>query len=248
MRLVCWIAAFMIVISAAACNSQSSTYMESPTWKSEPPPIAIWEPDRLVARTEEATISIHHVVMHPGYLTLFYSAELQTVDFDGRIMIQPKATLRANSPDDEQGPTLIKPLYSDADISLGALSFGSFESFDTNSLSFTLVVSELSVERFSDGTRTTIDGPWTIPLIRKIPDMERTSRFDSTHWDGRAKSDLGTVGLSPHTGPRYGESTLFGRVSLRAFHFLDRRLHFMVKPDGDVVEISRERFDELYSE
>ncbi len=215
--------------------------------RSYPPPL--WQPDHLVARTEEAAIAIHHIVMSRDRVTFIYSVELAQVDSDQTVMVLPNATLQAGGPDYAQAPTLAKVLYSGADVSLGAVSFGSFGLFDTGSLFFTLVVSELTVDRLSDGTKRTIDGPWIIPVIKRNSVTIRTSGFPRTSWDGRAHSDRRDVELRRDPG-RYYTDTPIGRVATRGFFFLDRPVYFMVKPDGAVIEISEERyenFDEFLS-
>ena len=220
-------------LSAAADTSRDT----------EPPP-PLWQLDQLVARTGEAAIAVHHTVMSPKNLTLFYSVELRDVDSHERVMIAPTATIVAAGEDPAQVPTLAKVLYSGVDVSLGALSFGSFELFDTDSLHFTLVVSELTLTRFSDGAKETLNGPWTIPVIRRNSVTTRTSGFPDESWDGRIHSDHNLVGLSLHPGGYHGDSTI-GRVATRAFYFLDRTVYFMVRPDGEVVEISEEWYENV---
>ena len=182
--------------------------------------------------------------MSPKHLTLLYSVELHDVESHERVKVLPNATLQAGDAAHAQSPTLAKVLYSGVDVSLGALSFGSFESFGTDSLYFTLDVSELVVHRFADGTRTTLEGSWTIPVIRRTSPTVRTSGFPEISWDGRTHSDRRRIGLSTHTGGYHGDSEI-GRVDTRAFYFLDRTVYFMVRPDGDVVEISEDWYEDV---
>ena len=240
----------LVILALGSCGQPdeqpqaAATEPPTATTKHTRPPPPLWQPDHLVARTEEASVVIHYIVMSPKHVTLFYSVELHEVESHERVKVLPSATLHAGDADRAQAPTLAKVLYSGVDVSLGALSFGSFESFSTDSLHFTVDVSELVVHRFADGTRTTIEGPWTIPIIRRTSPTVRTSGFPKNSWDGRAHSDGREIGLSTHAGGYHGDSAI-GRVDTRAFYFLDRTVYFMVRPDGDVVEISEEWYENI---
>ena len=255
-RLACLSGVLLPILIVASCSSpngqdsqpstqqpQISTPTLSPTHNPGPAP-PLWQPDQFVSRTEKATIAIHHIAMSGENITLFYSIELTNVDSHERVMVLPTAMLQVGGPDDAQAPALAKVLYSGVNVSLGALSFGSLEPFDTYSLFLTLVISELTVERFSDGTKMIIDGHWEIPLIRRNSVTVRTSRFPRQSWDGRAHSDRRQIWLSTHPGGYHGHSAI-GWVATRAFYFLDRIVYFMVKPDGDVIEISEEWYENI---
>ena len=54
------------------------------------------------------------------------------MDSHERVKVLPNDTLQAADADRAQAPTLAKVLYSGVGVSLGTLSFGSFESFDAD--------------------------------------------------------------------------------------------------------------------
>ena len=235
----------LLAVAAGCSDSKAPTDTPPPpTAERRRPPPPLWQPDRLVARTEEASIAIHHIVIARGNVTFFYSVELPQTDSQDNVTISPTATLQASGPDAVQTPTMAKALYSDTAVSFGALSFGSFGQFDTGSLFFTLAISDLTVERLSDGTKRTIDGPWTIPVIKRNSATVRTSGFPHDNWDGRAHSDRRSVELSLEPGRNHGDSPI-GRVVTRGFFFMGQPVYFMVEPDGSVTEISEERYEDF---
>ena len=91
-----------------------------------------------------------------------------------------------------------------------------------------------------------VEGPWTIPIIKR---HERdhavlASWFPLLHWNGRSHSDRKDVRVL-HNPSGYESETPIGWVVTSGFYFLDRPVFSLVKPDGNVVEISREWYEHI---
>ena len=220
-----------------------------PTVNPGPAVFPPWQPDHLVARTADASVAVHKVVISEGLITLLYSIELAHADPHRTILVSPSARLVGSGPEDALPPTVKKILYHGVDVSLGALSF---EGHSLDSAFYSLVIPELSVSRMSDGRETTIPGPWVISVIKEHESVHdtRQSWFPHQYWDGRAHSDRRDVRLRHNPVGYEGESSI-GWIVTSGFYFLHRPVYFMVRPDGNVVEISEEWYvniDQLLEE
>ena len=227
-------------------RNQVSTPEVLPTVNVGPEAVPIWQPDHFVDRTQDASIAIHKIVISSDVITLVYSIELAHADSGKTVMVSPTAILQGERPDHALMPTLARVLYSGVDVSLGALSFGPYSS---DSLYYRLVIPELSVVQMSDRSEMTVQGPWTIPVMKRHEDERAIlpSWFPHLYWDGRSHSDRNDVKVR-HNPVGYEGDSEIGWVVTSGFYFLDRPVYFMVKADGDVVEISEEWYvniDEL---
>ena len=131
----------LALLAGAACNSQEEPTDRIPTGApatetpstQEPtlPPTVNpgpavfppWQPDHLVARTADASVAVHKVVISEGLITLLYSIELAHADLHRTILVSPKAQLVGSRPKDALAPSVERILYHGVDASLGALSF-----------------------------------------------------------------------------------------------------------------------------
>ncbi len=243
----------LMLLASAACNSPEGpagrvpTTDPAPTTTSEPTPTQPptinpgpaayppWQPDHLVARTAEASVAVHKVVISEDLITLIYSVELAHADFSRTVLVSPEARLIGTRPEEVLAPIAGRILRYGYDVSLGALSF---QGISTDSAFYSLVIPELNASRVSDGREMTVPGPWTIPVIKeheKIHDAIQ-SWFPRQHWDGRLHSDRRGV-RSRNPGKGYEGDSSIGWIVTGGFYFLGRPLYLMVGPGGNVIEI-----------
>ena len=130
--------------------------------RSGPPPRA-WQLDGLVARSPELSLSVHQVVVSPDFMTVLYSAEL--VVAPGQVAdLLPTAKLISSADSGVAGLVMSKTLFRADGVSLGVLTFGLD---DMSGRYMTLLVDDLLLRSFSDGSMRRMVGPWQIPLVRK---------------------------------------------------------------------------------
>ena len=116
----------LALLAGAACNSQEEPTGRSPTGAPAtehrptqeptlPPTVNLgpavfppWQPDRLVARTADASVAVHKVVISEGLITLLYSIELAHADPYRTILVSPKAQLVGSGPNDVLAPSVEK--------------------------------------------------------------------------------------------------------------------------------------------
>ena len=203
--------------------------------RSGPPPRA-WQLDGLVARSPELSLSVHQVVVSPDFMTVLYSVELagppgQVAD------LLPTANLISSPDSGVAGLVMSKTLFRADGVALGALTFG-FD--DMSGRYITLLVDDLLVSSFSDRSMRRMVGPWQIPLVRKRSPGVVVSGFGYYNFAGRRFSDQGRVELVMEPRAHHGTST--GRVALGAYEVEGNAVFLLFQPDGNVIEITRERF------
>ena len=243
----------LMLLVLAACNSQEDpanlapTTYPAPSATAEPTPTVPptinpgpavyppWQPDHFVARTAEASVAVHKVVISEDLVTLIYSIELAHADLARTVLVSPEARLIGSRPEEVLAPSAGEILRHGYDASLGSLSF---QGISTDSAFYSLVIPELNVSRVSDGRETTVPGPWTIPVIKEHENIDdtRQSWFPRQHWDGRLHSDRRGVRSRNPRKVYEGESSI-GWIVTGGFYFLGRPLYLMVGRDGNVVEI-----------
>ena len=152
-----------------------------------PPPHA-WRTDALVARTHEASITVHQFTMSEKMFTLLYSVEL-TAESARTADVVPHAEL-ISYPTGQSGDAVAhKVLHRAPGVSLGGLSFELSGTPDYLSLQ----IDALTIEDFASRTQRMLVGPWQIPLLRKRSNDPQVSGFRFGSWTGRRYSDADRV-------------------------------------------------------
>ena len=203
--------------------------------RSGPPPRA-WQLDGLVARSPELSLSVHQVVVSPDFMTVMYSAEL--VVAPGQVAdLLPTAKLISSADSGVAGLVMSKTLFRADGVSLGVLTFGLD---DMSGRYMTLLVDDLLLRSFSDGSMRRMVGPWQIPLVRKRTLGVVVSGFGYYNFAGRPFSDKGSVELVMDPPAHY--ETPMGLVALGAYKVEGDAVFLLFQPDGNVIEITKERF------
>ena len=208
------------------------------------PTVPLWQPDIFVARTPDASISVHKVIISPENITLIYSVELSEEYSFWTDDESPVATMQGDSRGAALAPLLSKVLRRRDEVSLGALSFGPY---DADSVFYELVISEIRAFQASSGMQVTIQGPWTIPVLKQhdILAYIKPSEYPHLYFDGRSHSDRRDVEVYEYPGTYQGESPIGWITTGRIRIMGSSSVRFMVKPDGDVVEISRQQYSNM---
>ena len=201
------------------------------------PPRGAWHLDGLVARSPEISLSVHQVVVSPDFMTVLYSVELvvppgQVADF------LPTAKLISSADSGVAGLVMSKTFSRADGVSLGALTFGLD---DMSGRYVTLLVDDLLVKSFSDGSTRRMVGPWQIPLVTKRSPGLVVSGFGYRNFEGRRYSDKGSVELKIQPVAHI-ETPSMGRVALGAYEVDGNAVFLLFKPDGNVIEITEEWF------
>ena len=252
-----------VLLACTASDTESQTeHQETPGQllrvTERGPPMSVarqapqWVIDHYVDRINGASIAVHKVVVNDDIVTLLFSIELDHIIFDQSHFIVPNATLVSDA-DDTLKPLFYKILYDDIDVALSAITF---QLPSDVSRHYSLFVDDLTFTHYADGETENLFGPWHIPIIR-LNDYRVSGRIivENGHqfWEGRPTSDRGDVGVRIGGPQGYsqgfsGDSPI-GWIVTSAFDFLDRHVYFLVKPDGDVIEITESRYyhiDELF--
>ena len=164
-------------------------------------------------------------------MTVLYSAEL--VVPSGQVAdLLPTANLISSADSGVASLVMSKTLFRADGVSLGALTFGLD---DMSGRYMTLLVDDLLVRSFSDGSMRRMVGPWQIPLVRKRSPGVVVSGFGYYNFAGRPFSDKGSVELVMDPPAHY--ETPMGRVALGAYEVEGNTVFLLFQPDGSVIEI-----------
>lgn len=211
-----------------------------------------WVVDHYVDRINGASVAVHKIVVNDDIVTLLFSIELDHIIFEQSHFIVPNASLVSGT-DVALKPLSYKFLYDDVDVALSAITF---QLPSDVSRHYSLFIDDLTFTHYADGETESLYGPWHIPIIR-LNDYRVSGRIivENGHqfWEGRPVSDRGDVGVrvggpSGYSQGFSGDSPI-GWIVTSGFNFLDSKVYFLVKPDGDVIEITESRYyhiDELF--
>ena len=216
-----------------------------PITRLHPPGSApLWQLDNLVARTHEASISVHKLIISPETVTVIYSIELSEDYLFHTVDEALVATLQGDSRSATLTPIMSRVLHREDEVLLGALSFGPY---DSDSLFYALVIAEMRALQASSRAEVTIHGPWTIPVIKQHDRLDwiTPSKHPHMYIDGSWYSDRRDVEVSFFPRTYQGDSAIGWITTEKIVVKKTSLVHFLVKTDGDVIEISERQYADI---
>lgn len=190
----------------------------SQRWIVEP-----WE--RLVARSSEASISVHKIILTSDYITIFYSVEVLRPDFVGRVFLLDTTRLITETQDKKYEATSIQSLGYASGTTFGSITFGPYQE---GNMSLTLSILGLALRNIVGGSDLFVPGPWEIPLLNNRRPDEPVHYIWSIR--GRVASDGGVVTRFPS---HEFAGTLPGNEHLvHPFTVGDKELYFLLDHEG----------------
>ena len=144
--------------------------------------------DKLVARNELASISIHQILISRQFISLFYSVEKASPEVWVSAALSSVTTLGTNDPAIYHVAKEVRTVADYEGTSLGIITFHGCR---PEMGAVTLRIPALEVQAFSFGPIETVEATWDIPLLGWLdPDKDLEGTWVI---DGRDASDTGVV-------------------------------------------------------